>query len=191
MITNYIGVDLGTTYIALATYVPQKEGIHYVFVKFPPDLPSSKLHACVQDIVRLCVCDWNETRAFVEGVFMGLNARTFARMTRVSHSVQIALSEEYVEHQVIDPKAWRKVLFGNHMTKKEDGLVWAEEYLTGLDSVPKSKREHLLEAAMIAIAGRYLIEPEYDRGAGPVQPGHVESLSIQMGDYRGSILRLS
>lgn len=177
MFGSFIGVDLGTTYLAFATYKPIEESIDYAFIKFPPDLPSHDLHLRIQNVTRGVVDDWQDTLAFVEGVFMGLNARTFSRMTKVSHSVQIALSEEFVENEVIDPKAWRKALFGNHLTKKEEGLKWAEENLTGLEDVPKSQREHLLEAAMIALAGRCLIESEQYSGTGPIRSGEVKNLS--------------
>ena len=188
MFSNYVGVDLGTTYLAFATLrvnnLKEESRLEYSFVKFPPDLPSPELHRRITEAVFFAIrggqpplIPWY-TQGFVEGVFMGLNARTFARMTRVSHSVQIALFEHSVKNREIDPKAWRKALFGKAMTKKEEGLQWAKENLPGLEDVPKSKKEHLSEAAMIALAGRSLVEPEHNSGTGSIRSGEVKSLSL-------------
>ncbi len=167
---TYLGFDFGTTNITMGLI--RGDHIETHFTKFKPDIDPYALHDTVGDFLDehlpYEVGGYPNHFAFIEGVFQGINPRTYQRMVRISHSLYIHL-KEFGNDMHLDEmrvQVWRKLLFGKGNTKKEVAQEWAYNEWPLLLDYKKSERGHRADALCIAKAGRLLTE-EYEKEARP------------------------
>ncbi len=79
-------------------------------------------------------------------------------MTRVGHSINIAIAERGARARYLGSTEWRKGLFGKGNKSKEDCQDWAFKAFPELREFKKGEQGHRADAMMIAEAGRLLVE---------------------------------
>jgi Holliday junction resolvasome RuvABC endonuclease subunit len=164
---TYLGFDFGTTNVAVG-YIPEDdfEGIGELqyFLSFDPAMKPYYIHERIEEFLTSETglfedeAVWSPHYAFIESVFKGPNQRTFQRMTRVAHSLDVILSNLGIYTHYLDNHVWRKVLFGKGNYNKEAAQEWAFERWPDLLDLKKAQQGHCADAMMIAEAGRLLVE---------------------------------
>jgi hypothetical protein len=149
---GFWGCDLGTTNVSLARVTTGSEEVESYFVNFLAGLDPYEIHNIIKEFVWGLWIDPRD-QFFVESVFMGLNVRTYSRMTRVAHSLYVVLKDVGCEVEFIDNNTWRKVLFSDAKVKKDHGVKWALEKFPQLGEYRRQERDHRADAACIASAG--------------------------------------
>jgi len=165
---TFLGIDFGTSNVAVGeiTHFTGNDKTYRKshFIKFDPAIDPYDIHheidKFIDDIVLADGYQYlkGDYYAFIESVIKGPNARTFQRMTRVGHSVNIALADWGVRVEYLDNNTWRKELFGKGNTKKEVAQDWAYDNYPELLEYLKGQRGHRADALMIAEAGKSLVE---------------------------------
>ena len=168
---GFWGCDLGTTNVALARITTGSEEVESYFLGFLADLDPYDIHHLIKDFIWELHIDPAD-HFFIESVFMGLNARTYSRMTKVTHSLDIITSELGCNVEFIDNNTWRKILFRKAKVGKTHGIEWALEKYPYLGEYRKTERDHRADAACIANAGMKMrtganeYEPAQSSGGG-------------------------
>lgn len=159
---TYFGFDFGTSNVAIGIITPEEETFTD-FIKFNSEANPYDIHYTIENWIYSNFIEdesvWSPHYAFIEGVFKGPNFRTFSRMTRVAHSLNILLAQKGVSVQYITPAEWRKILFGKGNTKKEYCQEEATKMWPELLEFPKGEIGHRSDAMMVAQAGKQMGVP--------------------------------
>ncbi len=166
--TRFWGCDLGTTNVALS-YLEGEKAYSY-FSEFKPDLDPYEIHTVLKDHADGLPLEEGDVLA-IEAVFAGPNQRTFARMTRVAHSVNLLFAERGARVFYLDNNAWRKILYGTSRIKKEACIERALERWTFLGQYPKKTRGHRSDSLSLALAAREIYKES--PSVCPTQPPHL------------------
>lgn len=154
---TYFGFDFGTSNVAIGMITEEDETFSD-FIKFNSNADPYDIHYTIEKWLYSKFLEdesvWSPHYAFIEGVFKGPNQRTYSRMIRVAHSLNILLAQKGVSVQYINPAEWRKILFGKGNIKKEDCQARAIKMWPELLEFPKGEIGHRSDAMMVAQAGK-------------------------------------
>lgn len=148
--TNFTiyGVDLGTGNVSISAVAGT--GVSTYHLKFNPASRPFDIHETIREFI-----DPIEPRGmvFIEGIFKGPSMRTYERMTRVAHSLDVVFGEHHCSTEYVNATSWRKTLFSDSRIKKELAQKWVIEQYPILLHTPAGERGHRADALCVALAG--------------------------------------